>query len=157
MKTFKTTLNIICFWFAVSVFCYGFAKFTQAVIINSTINSTTIGASTPSSAVVTSLVTNTSAQFNGSMAQNGTAFKFVEVSSCTTAASAGASCTTVITWPTPAFVDNGYIMGCSGGGTLASFEGFNTKTATTAATVVTNTPGNTTAISIPLDCWAWHP
>jgi hypothetical protein len=152
MKSLKTALNIICFWLVMSVFCYGFAKFTQAVIINSTINSTTIGATTPSTGSFTGLgitsgLTNAA---GGAKHQRGT--------TCTTAAGTNGECGTTVTWGGGGFVDTNYTWGCtveSNAGTVQYIYGGG-KTATAASFQVMNTPGNTGAASGTYDCWAFH-
>jgi hypothetical protein len=151
MKTFKTALNIICFWFAVSVFCYGFAKFTQAVIINSTINSTTIGATTPSTGAFTQLGVSTG------VTNSGTGIKHFRGTSCTTASSAGAFCQTIITWPGGAFADTSYTAVCNIENTAVLYlANYNNKTTSQITTIIQLSAGNTTGASGTLDCIAFH-
>lgn len=153
MKNFKTTLNIIFFWLAVSMLAYGFAKFTRAAIINSTVDSTTIGATTPSSVVATQLGVNTG------VTNSGGGFKHTRVASCTTAATTNATCTTTVTWPGGAFADTSYTFGCiSDGNGAANFQGSDVanKTAASIHAIVQNTPGNSAATSVTLNCWGMH-
>src|SRR6185312_13629689 len=110
----KKVFRIVFFLLVTVMAMYGFAKFTGAAIVNSTINSTTIGATTPSTVAATSLTSSTSAQFNGSLLNNGTGFKHIRVTSCTTASGSDVNfCNTTVTWPTPAFPDTNYTYGCS--------------------------------------------
>jgi hypothetical protein len=152
MKTFKTILNIICFWLAVSMFAYGFAKFTQAVIINSTINSTTIGATTPSTGAFTQFAVSTG------VTPTGGGFKHQRGTTCTTAAGTNGECGTTVTWGGGAFADTSYTSGCtveSTAGTVQYLYGGG-KAAASVSFQVMNTPGNTGAASGTYDCWAFH-
>jgi hypothetical protein len=153
------TSQVILFLLIAVLSLWAFSTVRQASIVNSTINSTTIGATTPSTVAATTLTSSTSAQFNGSVLNNGTGFKHLRVTSCTTAASAAAFCSTTVTWPAPAFADTNYTYGCSGDSNgAANFQTTDSgnKTASTFKAIVQNTPGNSAATSITLNCWAWH-
>jgi len=155
----KNALNIICFWFAVTLAAYGFAKFTGAAIVNSTINSTTIGATTPSTVAATTLTASTSTQMNGSVLNTGTGFKHVRVTSCTTTAVANNFCNTTVTWPGSAFPDTNYTYGCSTDGDgKAAYQttASGSKGTSSIVAVIQNTPGNSLAVSETLNCWAFH-
>src|SRR6185369_11765369 len=105
---------------------------------NSTIDSTTIGATTPSSAVVTQLGVNTG------ISQSGTGAKHFRGTSCTTAASAGATCPTTVTWPGGAFANTNYTYVCftNGDGNAALNSGTaSSKAAGSVVVVLQNTPG----------------
>ena len=130
---------------------YGFAKFTRAAIINSTIDSTTIGATTPSSAVVTQLGVNTG------VTQTGTGVKHFRGTSCTTTSGAGGFCQTIITWPGAVFTDTNYTAVCNVENTVVLYlQGYNNKTTSQITTIIQLSAGNTTAASGTLDCIAIH-
>lgn len=155
----KQAFTVIFFLLVTVMAMYGFAKLTGAAIVNSTINSTTIGATTPSTGAFTTFSSSTSSVFNGSITNTGTGIKHVRVASCTTAASANAFCNTTVTWPAPAFPDTNYTYGCSGDGNGAAMvqgTASGSKTASTFIAVVLNTPGNSLASSVTLNCWAFH-
>lgn len=156
----KKAFKIVFFLLLTVMAMYGFAKFTGANIVNSTINSTAIGATTPSTGAFTALTSSTSILFNGSVLASGTAFKHIRVTSCTTAAGSDTNfCNTTVTWPAPAFPDTSYSYGCSGDGNgAASFVNTSSasKTASSIVAVVQNTRGNPTANSVTLSCWAFH-
>src|SRR5712672_246814 len=108
----KKIFKIVFFLLVTVMAMYGFGKFTGANIVNSVINSTTIGATTPSTVVATTLTSSTSAQFNVSVLNTGTGFKHVRQSSCTTNSTLNSICNTTVTWPTPAFADANYTAVC---------------------------------------------
>ena len=150
----KNALNIICFWFAVTLAAYGFAKFTGANIVNSTINSTTIGATTPSTVAATTLTSSTSAQFNVSVLNNGTGFKHVRQASCTTNSTLNSICSTTVTWPTPAFADTNYTAVCVSENSGAFVAGVGSHTTTNFNVNIQNAGG--VPISVILDCIGVH-
>lgn len=89
--------------------------------LNGTITAATLVSPTISAPTITSGVNN-----------NGSGVKHVRISSCTTAASAGATCTTTITWATP-FADANYTVTCSVVG--ATFQAHLANIVYTASTV----------------------
>lgn len=156
-------------------------KVTKAAITNSTIDSTTIGATTPSSGVFSSLsstgglnstavgnttpstgafttLSTTGLTVNTSFAQ-GSAFKHQRGTTCTTPSGANAGCATTVTWNS-AFADTNYTYIC----TVESLGGFvqylnedpGSKTASSIHFQIINTTGNTTAANGTYNCAAWH-
>ncbi len=156
----KKLFKIVFFLLVTVMAMYGFAKFTGANIVNSTINSTTIGATTPSTVAATTLTSSTSAQFNGSVLNTGTGFKHARANGCTTTTGAGTGfCTATLTWPAPAFADTNYTYGCSVEGNGA-IEFTNvvagSKTTSSIQYTLLNTPGNGSAATGVIECWAFH-
>jgi hypothetical protein len=138
---------------------YGFTTVTGMNLKNSVINSTTIGATTPSSGIFTSVQVNSGLLVNAGVNNTGTGFKHVRVASCTTTAVANNFCNTTVTWPAPAFADTNYTYGCSSDGNgAAAYQttSSGSKTASNFVAVVINTPGNSAATSVTLNCWAYH-
>lgn len=129
-------------------------KLNKVAIQNSTVDSTTIGATTPSSVVVTTF------QANTSMLSTGTAFKHTRGTTCTTAASLNASCATTVSWPGSNFADTNYTYGCnveSTGGVVAYLNADpSNKTIAHVSIEIINTPGNNSAASGTYNCWAFH-
>lgn len=90
---------------------------TSVAIKNSTLDSTPIGATTPSTAVVTSLTVNTG------VSSAGTGFKHFRVTggSCTTGGSQGSTCqTAAISIPGTAYADTNYSLVCELDGSIAT-------------------------------------
>lgn len=80
------------------------------------------------------------------------------VAGCATAASAGATCTTVVTWPA-AFADNGYIVNCLGSGLTSGVPMNGGLTARSTTTVTFQTVAGTAGAAqyTTIECTAWHP
>lgn len=130
------------------------AGLRNLAITLSTINSTTLGATTPAAGTFTALGANTGVD------ASKTGFKHFRGTSCTTAAVASASCNTTVTWPGSAFADTNYTAGCSLNDVTtpgAAWDfGTGTKTTTTMVTGIQNIPGSSLAVSGQLNCWAIH-
>lgn len=152
----KKTLRVALFLLVTVMAMYGFAKFTGAAIVNSTINSTTIGATTPSTVAATALTSSTSAQLNSSVLNTGTGFKHMRAASCTTPATNPGTCSTTLTWPTPAFADANYTLVCTSENSAAYVGGAGSKTTTQFNVNIFNNPPVNTAISVTLDCIGVH-
>lgn len=150
------TSQVILFLLIAVLSLWAFSTVRQASIVNSTINSTTIGATTPSTAAVTTLTSSASAQFNGSVANNGTGFKHVRATSCTTPATNPGTCATTVTWPTPAFADANYTAVCVSENSGAYVGGVGSHSATNFSVNIFNNPPASTAISVTLDCIGVH-
>lgn len=155
----KKALKIAFFLLIAVMAMYGFAKLTGANIVNSTINSTTIGSTTPSTGAFTALSSSTSAIFNGGITNTGTGFKHVRATSCTTTSGVGTgNCTGTVTWPAPAFADTNYTYGCAvegGGQVMFTNVVTGSKTTSTMQYTILNTPGNGSSSGI-IECWAFH-
>jgi len=152
----KTAFKVLFFLFVTVMAMYGFAKFTGANIVNSTINSTAIGGTTPSTAIFTTVAANTSTQMNGSVLASGTAFKHIRTTSCTTAASLNNVCSTTVTWQTPAFPDASYTVVCVSENSAAFVAGVGSHTATNFNVNIQNAPPSAVATSVTLDCIGVH-
>jgi len=152
----KTAFKVLFFMFVTVMAMYGFAKFTGANIVNSTINSTAIGGTTPSTGAFTTLTSSTSAQFNGSVLNNGTGFKHVRQASTTTGSGVNGTSSTTVTWPTPAFPDGNYTTVCVSENSAAFVAGVGSHTATNFNVNIENSPGATAAVSVILDCIGVH-
>lgn len=152
----KKIFKVILFLLLTVMAMYGFAKIRGAVIVNSTIDSTTIGSATPSTVAATTLTASTSAQLNGSVLASGTAFKHIRTTSCTTAALANNVCSTTVTWQTPAFPDANYTAVCVSENSAAFVAGVGTHTATNFNVNIQNSPPSATAVSVTLDCIGVH-
>lgn len=152
----KNLFKIVFFLLVTVMALYGFSKFTGAAIINSTINSSTIGATTPSSAIFTSTQVNSGLLVNAGVNNTGTGFKHVRAASCTTPATNPGTCSTTVTWPTPAFADTNYTLVCTSENSGAYVGGAGSKTTTQFNVNIFNNPPATTAISVTLDCIGVH-
>lgn len=88
---------------------------------------------------------------------DGANIKHKRVTSCTTAASANATCTTTVTWST-AFADAAYTPGCMAEGVSGAAYVVNVTSKLAASMVVTiqNMPGSAVASQVFLDCKAIH-
>lgn len=133
-----------------STLLFAVTKLRQVQLVSSTIDSTTIGATTPSSAVLTTLKVNTS------VLNNGSALQHLRVSSCTTGSGANGFCGGTITWNV-AWADTNYTAVCMiDGSATISVQGTASKTTTQIGYVVYNVNGNTAAASGTLNCIAMH-
>lgn len=109
-----------------------FTGLTRISLTNSTVNSTTIGATTPSTGVFTSSSTTQHVLCS-------TAHCAFSVNSCTTAASANAACNSTVTLPVT-YADTSYLVSCQ---TAALLSGG-------AVVVVGDAPSTTSAIVLQI-------
>lgn len=132
---------------------FALTKYRQIAITSSTIDSTTIGATTPSTAVVTQL------SATSGITNSGGGLKHIRGTSCTTAASTNATCLTTITWPGGGFTDTNYTYVCSleaDGGVAYQNMVIANKTAATVQMNIVNTPGNVLADHGTYNCVGMH-
>jgi hypothetical protein len=132
------------------------------IITNSIINSTTMGATSPSSGAFTTLSSSGAVTLGGKLTENagvlntGVGLKHVRGGTCTTSAGSLGFCGGTIPWPSP-FADTNYSVVCSlDGASAISLQGTTAKTTTTVSYAVYNVNGNTTAASGTLNCVGMH-
>lgn len=103
-------------------------------------------------------ILSTGTTFSTGIGADGSGFKHLRgTTGCTTAASVGAACTTVVTWST-AFADANYTAGCSGDLVTSGIPVNGGLTAKVAASVTFQTVA-TTAVAAKftaIDCWSVH-
>lgn len=166
MKIFKTIFVVACLttllWAANTVL-------TGVALKNSTVDSTTLGATTPSSGAFTTLTSNAGATVSGgfivnSGIQSGTGFKHFRVTggSCTTSGTQGSTCQTPsISLPGTAYADTNYTITCMEDGFIAvntgtpTVIGTGTKT-TSSFTLVVAQVGAVAAAYGAIDCVSAH-
>lgn len=146
----KKTLTIVVVLLSISLAFGALTRYRSIALENSTINSTTIGATTPSSVVATTSKTNTSVLQGGG-------HKHQRFSTgCTTGASAGSACTDTLTWTTP-FVDANYTVICMGAGVTPAQGGLTLATVAAATVQVETYTVTSTAIHYStIECIADH-
>jgi hypothetical protein len=144
------TLKIIAFFLAVCILSWGVTRLTSVVMVNSTVDSTSLGATTPSSAAVTTLRINTGVP-------PGKGFQHVRQLTCTTPAITYGTCSTTINWPTP-FVDGLYSAVCTLDSTSGSMvvEETGSKFPTTMIVTVGNYGANVNANVATVNCVGIH-
>jgi len=154
MKAIKIASCVVLLFIATAF--AAFTTITSIALVNSTIDSTPIGATTPSTGAFTSLIVNTSIPTTSS------AVKIFQSSgtSCTTSGTAGNVCTSSsISIPGPAFADTGYFGGCETEGANTGspvIQGLASKTTNTIQVGVLQ--GGSVASSYgTIDCWLFHP
>jgi hypothetical protein len=164
MKQFVKTFSAMLLALIVVVALCGFAltRYRSLAITNSTIDSTPIGATTPSSIIGTSInsttttIVGTSLGVIGGVINSGAGLKHVRVGSCTANTATGGFCATTVTWPS-AWADTNYTAVCSVDNTAVLFSaGTSAKTTTTISIIVAVTSGNTGSFSGIINCIGMH-
>lgn len=155
--------------------CYASTKLRDVTLVNSTVNSTTIGATVPSTGVFSTL---TVSSFTGNkcLHTDGSGFEVEAAGNCTgvhqfaVAPTCGAlpavawgTCNTTLGWPV-AFANTSYSVACSvinahatGGGNSAKvLLNSVTKTTTTATIYIANSGSDADLVFDEIDCVADH-
>jgi hypothetical protein len=163
MKQFAKTFSAMLLALIVVVALCGFAltRYRSLAITNSTIDSTSIGSTTPAAGAFTTLSSTSPVTFGGRLTENagvinsGIGLKHVRVGSCT-ATGAGAFCSTVVTWPS-AWADTNYTEVCSVDNTAVLYVvGITGKTTTSTSVIVEVSPGNSGSFSGIINCIGMH-
>lgn len=146
-----TVLILMC---ASLLFGFALTTLNSVALKNSTVDSTTIGATTPSTGVFTTVGSTTG------LARN-TGIQYFGGTTCTTAAATNANCTTTFTW-NQAFADTSYSFVCQLGAQTAGSPGalFINFSAVVSASQgsfnVQNAGPNANASAGNYTCLAWH-
>lgn len=140
----KRNYYLICLVLLCALSALAAHVFRGMTIVNSTLDSSPIGSSSPSTGVFTGL--------SGPGLQ-----KVINATGCTTAASLNAACTFTVTWPT-SFADTNYVVVCvgntAGGATAVLSNG--TKSTTQTSGTIQNIGANASATTTTVDCVASH-
>lgn len=151
----KRSLTIVTVLVLLVTGLWAFSNIRKANITNSNIDSSPIGATTPSSGVLTTLGVNIG------VSNHATGFQHVVgFASCTTPSGANQACNTSLSWNT-AFADTTYTAVCgvntilSGGEVVITGTGSRTTAGITVQ--ITNNGANTAASQVTLDCIGIHP
>lgn len=149
IKSKSVTLALIVL--AVVTMLSATANLSRLAITLSTINSTSIGQTTPG------LVAATDLKIQG--LTNNSGMQTIRVGSCTTPGTQPGTCNTTVTWPV-SMGDTNYTYGCSSdsadGKVAFSVTNSASKTATQFVVVVANVAPNAIADSTTLNCWGIH-
>jgi len=142
LKPFLRTFASVLLALVVFTVLCGFAltKYRSMAITNSTIDSTTIGATSPSAGAFTTLSSTQPVTLGGRLTENagvinsGVGLKHVRVASCT-AIGSGGFCPTTVTWPS-AWADTNYTEVCSVENTAVLYVVGITSKSTTSISVI---------------------
>lgn len=140
----------LCVMVAVSALGFTLTGVTSIAIVSSTLDSSPVGATTPSTGAFTTLQTTTGLV-------NGAGFqRVIAATTCTTAASTNAACTFTITWPVT-FNNSSYLAMCSvdtitsGGAVIVTSTG-SPKSTTQVNGQLQNLGANAAASTATVDC-----
>lgn len=137
----------------IPLLAYANTQYRKIAIFNSTVDSSTLGASSPSTIAGTTLKINTGIT-------NGPGFQYLSGTTCTVPAGTNSFCAgnaslNPITWPVP-FVDANYAVACTIVSNTVYLVGLQAKTATGVMPLIQQTPGNAGAVNAPITCIGIH-